>query len=302
MARKRHFGEIDGLAVGQTFTSRKEVAEAELHLPLIAGISGGESEGADSIVMSGGYEDDEDFGDVIIYTGEGGNDPNTKRQVDHQKWDLRNQALRVSESNGLPVRVIRGAQLKSPFAPSEGYRYDGLYFVSRSWSEQGNAGFLICRFELIREDATPPVWPSRSDAQPADPGASPRVRSTIQRIIRNTQIAQDVKEIHEYTCQICGTQIQLDGRLYAEACHIKPLGRPHNGPDVPENILCLCPNCHVRFDRGAFVVSAKLEVRDRVGAEFEGVRIRTNGRHHPDARFFSYHEGLHPQDNRESQS
>jgi integrase len=41
----------------------------------MAGISGGEREGADSIVVSGGYEDDEDYGDVIVYTGAGGNDP-----------------------------------------------------------------------------------------------------------------------------------------------------------------------------------------------------------------------------------
>jgi putative restriction endonuclease len=38
------------------------------------GIHGTAKEGADSIVVSGGYVDDRDMGDVIIYTGEGGND------------------------------------------------------------------------------------------------------------------------------------------------------------------------------------------------------------------------------------
>ena len=37
-----------------------------------------------SIVLSGDYVDDEDMGDVIIYTGEGGRDPNTGRQVADQ--------------------------------------------------------------------------------------------------------------------------------------------------------------------------------------------------------------------------
>jgi len=37
---------------------------------------------------------------------------------------------------------------------------------------------------------------------------------------------------------------------YAEAAHIRPLGDPHNGPDTPDNILCLCPNHHVLFDHG----------------------------------------------------
>lgn len=38
---------------------------------------------------------------------------------------------------------------------------------------------------------------------------------------------------------------------YAEAAHIRALGSPHNGPDVIENVLCLCPNHHVLFDNGA---------------------------------------------------
>jgi putative restriction endonuclease len=33
----------------------------------MAGISGAEREGADSIVVSGGYEDDEDCGNTIIW-------------------------------------------------------------------------------------------------------------------------------------------------------------------------------------------------------------------------------------------
>lgn len=40
-------------------------------------------EGAAAIVMSGGYEDDYDIGTEILYTGEGGNDPSTGKQVAH---------------------------------------------------------------------------------------------------------------------------------------------------------------------------------------------------------------------------
>ena len=55
--------------------------------PPMAGISGTATEGADSIVVSGGYEDDEDHGDEIIYTGAGGNDPRTKKQIADQTLD-----------------------------------------------------------------------------------------------------------------------------------------------------------------------------------------------------------------------
>jgi predicted restriction endonuclease len=44
-------------------------------------------------------------------------------------------------------------------------------------------------------------------------------------------------------------RIQLsDGSYYAEAHHVRPLGRPYNGPDTIDNIICVCPNCHVLLD------------------------------------------------------
>ena len=46
-----------------------------------------------SIVLSGGYVDHEDLGDVIIYTGEGGRDPNTGRQIADQQLISGNLAL-----------------------------------------------------------------------------------------------------------------------------------------------------------------------------------------------------------------
>ena len=68
----RIFGPIPGIEVGATFPDRTSAAKVGVHRPLRAGISGSGAEGADSIVVSGGYEDDQDFGDEIIYTGHGG--------------------------------------------------------------------------------------------------------------------------------------------------------------------------------------------------------------------------------------
>jgi hypothetical protein len=94
-------------------------------------------------------------------------------------------------------------------------------------------------------------------------GPSPRVPTTIQRIIRDTQLAANIKRLHEYRCQICGERIALpDGRFYAEAHHIRPLGSPYDGPDSEENILCVCPNHHVALDYGCFrIEKAKLRTR-----------------------------------------
>jgi len=62
------FGEIADVPVGSLFDSRRALYDAGVHRQLQAGIAGGEHAGAESIVVSGGYEDDEDFGDVIPIT------------------------------------------------------------------------------------------------------------------------------------------------------------------------------------------------------------------------------------------
>ena len=96
--------------------------------------------------------------------------------------------------------------------------------------------------------------PSASDIElPTSPG---RVLTETYRILRDTELARKIKALHKNICQICGDTIELtDGNTYAEAHHIKPLGVPHNGPDVAENIIVLCPNHHVMFDYGAVAMA-----------------------------------------------
>src|SRR4051812_29979298 len=125
----RIFGEIDGVPEGTLFANRMLLNKAGVHRPVQAGISGAAEEGSDSIVVSGGYEDDEDFGDVIVYTGHGGRDQNTGQQIADQQFIKGNAGLARSKVLGLPVRVVRGFELDSSFAPKTGYRYDGLYAV-----------------------------------------------------------------------------------------------------------------------------------------------------------------------------
>jgi predicted restriction endonuclease len=50
---------------------------------------------------------------------------------------------------------------------------------------------------------------------------------------------------------MCGVRLQVgEGRFYSEAAHIRPLGKPYDGPDKASNMLVLCPNHHLQFDRG----------------------------------------------------
>ncbi|NLJ36930.1 MAG: hypothetical protein GX358_11955 [candidate division WS1 bacterium] len=145
----RTFGEIPGIKVGQLFANRRELHDSGVHRPLQAGICGSADRGAESVVLSGGYEDDEDLGDEIIYTGHGGQD-RSGVQIADQKLVNQNAALAQNAKKNIPVRLIRGARLRSPFAPVKGFRYDGLFDVKRYWQENGKAGHLIWRFHLVK--------------------------------------------------------------------------------------------------------------------------------------------------------
>lgn len=144
------FGHIPDYPEGSCFASREALSRAGVHRPRIAGISGRGREGADSVVLAGGYEDWDDFGDEILYTGHGGRDPESKKQVGHQTLRCGNLALATSHLRELPVRVIRGARLNSPYSPEFGYRYDGLYQVDNYWRERGRSGFYIWRYRLVK--------------------------------------------------------------------------------------------------------------------------------------------------------
>jgi len=259
MGAERVFGEILGIQEGEVFQSYKDMNRVKVHTPTNAGISGSQNEGAESIVISGGYEDDQDFGDEIIYTGSGGQDGSGK-QIGDQTLTRSNKALAKNEIDGLPVRVIRGAHKGNPFAPSSGYRYDGLYRVDSHWSETGKSGFKMYRFRLLKlNNALPPKAPTKSASVDLDKkygSENPkRATQTVQRVIRDSKLGRQLKKLYDYKCQICDLQIETDAGFYAEAAHIKPVGSPHDGPDLIENLLCLCPNHHLMFDKGVFFVN-----------------------------------------------
>jgi hypothetical protein len=147
-------GSVPDVAVGAVFPNRKALREAGIHRPLQAGICGTGKTGAESIVLNGGYEDDVDTGDEIIYTGHGGNDPATGQQVADQTLTGTNLSLVRSCEWGFPVRVVRGWNEPGGLGPKAGYRYDGLYRVEKYWEERGRSGYKIWRFRLVPAEST----------------------------------------------------------------------------------------------------------------------------------------------------
>ena len=110
-----------------------------------------------------------------------------------------------------------------------------------------------------------PITPHASDIK--EPEQPERIKLETYRILRDTKLAREVKEINDYKCQICNFSFTIGGnKPYSEAHHIKPLGGMHSGPDVRENIICVCPNHHAMLDYGAIELDASL--LDGVGEEY----------------------------------
>uniref|UniRef100_A0A8C7ATT2 E3 ubiquitin-protein ligase UHRF n=1 Tax=Neovison vison TaxID=452646 RepID=A0A8C7ATT2_NEOVI len=156
-----------------------KVSESGVHRPHVAGIHGRSNDGAYSLVLAGGYEDDVDHGNSFTYTGSGGRDLSGNKRTAEQSCDQKltntNRALALNCSapindrkgaeakdwrSGKPVRVVRNVKGRkhSKYAPAEGNRYDGIYKVVRYWPEKGKSGFLVWRYLLRRDDTEPGPW------------------------------------------------------------------------------------------------------------------------------------------------
>ena len=171
-----HFGPIPaeadprgmGIKVGDFWQDRLDCRQWGAHFPHVAGIAGQSNVGAQSVVLSGGYEDDKDEGEWFLYTGSGGRDLSGNKRTNKvqsfdQTFTAMNQALKLSCEKGLPVRVVRSYKEKrSAYAPTtdQPVRYDGIYRIVKCWRKKGAQGLLMCRYLFIRCDSEPAPWSS----------------------------------------------------------------------------------------------------------------------------------------------
>jgi putative restriction endonuclease len=289
MAAPPVFGHVGTAQPGDLFASRAELAQRGQHRPLQAGICATQEQGAESIVLSDKYEDDEVHADFILYTGHGGRSEETGQQVADQTLTKANKGLVRSQVTGLPVRVFR--KVTAP-GGGQAFRYEGLFRVVSRDCRPGRSGFLVFLFRLeplltavaapapVRPYAQPDLFapPEVEVAEPA-----PRYEATVSRLVRDTRITRQVKALHGYRCQVCGERLATPAGFYAEAAHIRPLGAPHHGPDNLSNVLCLCPNHHALFDFGSFGIAADFTLLGLPG------RLRILPAHQPALGQLAYH-------------
>lgn len=282
------YGEVPGNPPGARFVNRRAAYDAGVHRATQAGIAG-TADGTESICLSDGYSDDDIQGDLITYTGFGGRDPNTGRHIADQKLVQGNAGLVRDSDLGRPVRVLAKESVLTGRKQASEYIYLGLFLVTQwSWGERD--GFKVLRFQLQADplDSFTPGEVSQALVRGED---LPPVRraSLVSRRVRNAEVAESVKSLYDDTCQICRTQLKTAAGTYAEAAHIRPLGIPHDGPDILENLLCLCPNCHKEFDGHAVTV-------DAVGMVYEFGQYKTDlfihQEHHLDMTYLAYHREI----------
>lgn len=130
-----------------------------------------------------------------------------------------------------------------------------------------------------------------SEEQVEDYEQPERTETTTSRIIRNTDIVKELKDTYDHECQVCGISRQKrNGDGYAEGHHLKPLGDPHNGPDIKENILILCPNHHADFDYGRIAVNPDTnEIAHAYEGSVDGATLTIASEDSIDKELLRYH-------------
>jgi len=118
-----------------------------------------------------------------------------------------------------------------------------------------------------------------------------RRKEETNRIIRDTNLSKKIKLLYNNRCQICNASIMIKGQGYSEAHHIIPLGERHNGPDLPWNIIVLCPNHHAEFDFGVIAIDPETYevIHEDKNNEYHGKIISCKDPHQLEKKNLEYH-------------
>ncbi|NXC87955.1 UHRF1 ligase, partial [Cercotrichas coryphoeus] len=176
-----HYGPIPGIPVGTMWKFRVQVSESGVHRPHVAGIHGRSNDGAYSLVLAGGYEDDIDHGNSFTYTGSGGRDLSGNKRTAEQSCDqkLTNMNRLAPLCPPCPqhwhvaARGSWGLFASSTLSLAAGSPRSWLRLnrvragAGLGWGcsctmgmllSTGKSGFLVWRYLLRRDDEEPAPW------------------------------------------------------------------------------------------------------------------------------------------------
>lgn len=262
---KQILGAVPGVEVGDEFQYRVELAIVGIHRLYQAGIDymkyHGDEIVAASIVASGGYADELDNSDVLIYSGQGGLSGKDKQPAD-QKLERGNLALKNSIKYKNYVRVIRGSKETKASESADAraktvmtYVYDGLYTVERFWQEEGAHGKLVFKFELRRLPGQPEL-------------AWKEVKKSNKSRTREGVCVSDISEGKEIM-PICAVNTLDDEKpppftyvtrmIYSNSCNLSlPKGCDCKGGCLDaKRCLCAAKNGEIPYNFNGAIVEVK---------------------------------------------
>ncbi|MCB2224344.1 MAG: HNH endonuclease [Actinobacteria bacterium] len=219
-----------------------------------------------------GYRDEWE-GEIFLYSGQG--------QEGDQKFELGNKAVRDHLKEGEDLHLFMSVGGGS-------YRYEGQMAIIGWRDERGpdvnGNDRLIIRFELVpleslaSDDEVEALLDDASDMATlrrlADDDGAER-RDPVERLVNARRRSVAVKAYAHARargrCESCDRDAPFNtssGRPYLEVHHVARLS--DGGPDLPANVIAVCPNCHRRahysVDKAAFterlaITVAEIEAR-----------------------------------------
>ncbi|WP_440005870.1 HNH endonuclease [Halomicrococcus sp. SG-WS-1] len=124
-----------------------------------------------------------------------------------------------------------------------------------------------------------------------------RREAVREEVVRDEALVNDIKSMYDDRCQICGEKrLQGPEKGYSEVHHLMPLG--DDGPDIPENVVVLCPNHHIDFESGMLSIDPEtFEISHRYDHDVDGRELLLKDGHEVGGGYINYHNQVvaHPE-------
>lgn len=121
--------------------------------------------------------------------------------------------------------------------------------------------------------------------------AKPNVKTSkvIYSKNRSNELVSYLKNLYKNRCQLCNERIEIGlNENYSEVHHIQPLNK-HDGPDIIENMIVLCPNHHVMFDYGAITIDLNSQTVQHFKPSNPINKTKFTLKHTINKQFLDYH-------------
>ena len=187
-----------------------------------------------SLFLGGYVDDDEDFGDYVIYTGHGGRDQRTGRQIEDQSPEASGNAwaATLARLKGFQSEYQRSQQRLEFRSPRWAIRTRACFTVSGHSPEPGRDGFVIQRFRLDAlvgnydpvaggvVEADPAFSTTTTSRRHSRFGSGPASEEAVRRLVSN---------LWDADCGLAGSQLL---RGSARSAAGSPASRPGYGVEL----------------------------------------------------------------------